>query len=223
MSESLPENSFGGVLRVVKLTSGEEIIGMVNEAYPDRISIKLPARVETYVVRDEKSELIEYVKLTNYLSNIRGYEISLSRNVIVYMGSPTLELEKMYEVFFMTMQTDSKTTIAPMPDDMKFGHEAGLQMLNDLFTNEDFVNFVNDLIDNFEGAEILLDEELDAGNEESEPECPPFEELKEEAPKPPKPKKRRTMNPEPKKLPYNPEGDPNKAESWPDDPSQYFN
>jgi hypothetical protein len=31
------------------------------------------------------------------------------------------------------------------------------------------------------------------------------------------------MNPEPKKLPYNPEGDPNKAESWPDDPSQYFN
>ena len=57
MSESLPENSFGGVLRVVKLTSGEEIIGMVNEAYTDRISIKLPARVETYVVRDEKKRI----------------------------------------------------------------------------------------------------------------------------------------------------------------------
>ena len=83
MSESLPENSFGGVLRVVKLTSGEEIIGMVNEAYTDRISIKLPARLEAYVVRDEQGELVEYVKLTNYLSNIRGHEISLTRNVIV--------------------------------------------------------------------------------------------------------------------------------------------
>ena len=222
MSESLPENSFGGVLRVVKLTSGEEIIGMVNEAYPDRISIKLPARVETYVVRDEKSELIEYVKLTNYLSNIRGYEISLSRNVIVYMGSPALELEKMYEIFFMTMQTDSKTTIAPMPDDMKFGHEAGLQMLNDLFTNEDFVNFVNDMIDSFEAAEILIEDDDIEEIEESEAESPVLDAPQEEPPSPPKPKKRRTMNPEIKKLPFNPEGDPKSAESWSDDPKDYL-
>jgi len=222
MSESLPENSFGGVLRVVKLTSGEEIIGMVNEAYPDRISIKLPARIETYVVRDEKSELIEYVKLTNYLSNIRGYEISLSRNVIVYMGSPALELEKMYEVFFMAMQTDSKTTIAPMPDDMKFGHEAGLQMLNDLFTNEDFVNFVNDMIDSFEAAEILIEDDDIEEIEESEAESPVLDVPQEEPPSPPKPKKRRTMNPEIKKLPFNPEGDPKSAESWSDDPKDYL-
>ena len=124
MSESLPENSFGGVLRVVKLTSGEEIIGMVNEAYTDRISIKLPARLEAYVVRDEQGELVEYVKLTNYLSNIRGYEISLTRNVIVYMGSPTLELEKMYEIYFMTMQTDPKSIVTSLPDDLKFAHES---------------------------------------------------------------------------------------------------
>jgi len=222
MSESLPENSFGGVLRVVKLTSGEEIIGMVNEAYPDRISIKLPARVETYVVRDEKSELIEYVKLTNYLSNIRGYEISLSRNVIVYMGSPALELEKMYEVFFMTMQTDSKTTIAPMPDDMKFGHEAGLQMLNDLFTNEDFVNFVNDLMDTYEGVEILADFGDEDDDIEPEPEASVSPPVEEEPEAKPKKKKRRTIKPEGNKMPYKPDKPVTDPQSWSDDPKDYM-
>ena len=31
----------------------------------------------------------------------------------------------------------------------------GLQLLNDLFNNDDFVQFVNELIDNFEGIEII--------------------------------------------------------------------
>ena len=34
------------------------------------------------------------------------------------------------------MQTDPKTVVSSLPDDMKFAHESGLQMLNDLFTNE---------------------------------------------------------------------------------------
>ena len=212
MSESLPENSFGGVLRVVKLTSGEEIIGMVNEAYTDRISIKLPARLEAYVVRDEKGELVEYVKLTNYLSNIRGHEISLTRNVIVYIGSPTLELEKMYEIYFMTMQTDPKTIVSSLPDDMKFAHESGLQMLNDLFTNE-----------NFEGAEILLDE----GDEEdilsNEDQESPINELPPEEPAPqPKRKKRRKVKPEQNKLPFDPNLPPENPESWSDNPTDYL-
>jgi len=223
MSESLPENSFGGVLRVVKLTSGEEIIGMVNEAYTDRISIKLPARLEAYVVRNEQGELVEYVKLTNYLSNIRGHEISLTRNVIVYIGSPTLELEKMYEIYFMTMQTDPKTVVSSLPDDMKFAHESGLQMLNDLFTNEDFVNFINDLIDNFEEAEILLDE----GDEEdilsNEDQESPINELPPEEPAPqPKRKKRRKVKPEQNKLPFDPNLPPENPESWSDNPTDYL-
>jgi hypothetical protein len=97
-------------------------------------------------------------------------------------------------------------------------------MLNELFNNEDFVNFVNDMIDTYEGAEIMIDVDDDGEEiEEAEKQEPSVEDLLiEESPKPPKPIKRRTMNPETKKLPYKPDGDPNKAESWSDDPSEYF-
>jgi len=217
MSDSLPENSFSGIIRVLKLTSGEEVIGLVSEASPEKYSIKLPARLDTFYSRDQNGELLEYVKLTNYLSNIRGFEINIPRDVVIYIGSPTIELEKMFETYIIAMQQDPKVVITSGELDQQ-SSENGLQLLNELFNNEDFVNFVNDLIENFEGAEIILDD--DEGEEE--PEKPVIEPVKEEAPKPSKPKKRRTMNPEAKKLPYNPEANPNSAEGWSDNPNDYL-
>ena len=219
MSDSLPENSFSGIIRVLKLTSGEEVIALVSEASPEKYSIKLPARLDTFYSRDENGELLEFVKLTNYLSNIKGFEINLPRDVVIYIGSPNTDLEKMYETYIVAMQQDPKVVITSGEIDQQ-SSENGLQLLNELFNNEDFVNFVNDLIENFEGAEIVLDE--DEGEEEEEPEKPVIEPVKEEAPKPSKPKKRRTMNPEAKKLPYNPEANPNSAEGWSDNPNDYL-
>ena len=220
MSDSLPENSFSGVLKVVKLTSGEELIGFVNEATSEKINIKLPARLDNYLSRDENGQMIEYVKLSNYLLNIKGFEVSLPKQVIVYIGEPAIELEKMYEVFFMAMQKDPKSITGNIPDGTG-GPENGLQLLNDLFNNDEFVNFVNNLIDSFEGVEIVLDEDEDGElfvqddiTEDLEP---------KEAPKPSKKKKRSSMKPEKSSLPYKPESDPNKPESWPDDPSEYLN
>jgi hypothetical protein len=218
MSDSLPENSFSGVIRVLKLTSGEEVIALVSEASPEKYSIKLPARLDTFYSRDENGELLEYVKLTNYLSNIKGFEINLPRDVVIYIGSPNIDLEKMYETYIVAMQQDPKVVITSGEIDQQ-SSENGLQLLNELFNNEDFVNFVNDLIENFEGAEIVID---DDEGEEEEPEKPVIEPVKEEAPKPSKPKKRRTMNPEAKKLPYNPEANPNSAEGWSDNPNDYL-
>jgi hypothetical protein len=218
MSDSLPENSFSGVIRVLKLTSGEEVIALVSEASPEKYSIKLPARLDTFYSRDENGELLEYVKLTNYLSNIKGFEINLPRDVVIYIGSPNIDLEKMYETYIVAMQQDPKVVITSGEIDQQ-SSENGLQLLNELFNNEDFVNFVNDLIENFEGAEIVID---DDEGEEEEPEKPVIEPTKEEAPKPSKPKKRRTMNPEAKKLPYNPEANPNSAEGWSDNPNDYL-
>jgi len=217
MSDSLPENSFSGIIRVLKLTSGEEVIALVSEATPEKYSIKLPARLDTFYSRDENGELLEFVKLTNYLSNIKGYEINLPRDVVIYIGSPTPDLEKMYETYIVAMQQDPKVVITSGEMDQQ-SSENGLQLLNELFNNEDFVNFVNDLIENFEGAEIVIDDE----EGEEEPEKPSVEPVKEEAPKPSKPKKRRTMNPEPKKLPYDPEANPNSAEGWSDNPNDYL-
>lgn len=218
MSDSLPENSFSGIIRVLKLTSGEEVIALVSDASPEKYSIKLPARLDTFYSRDENGELLEFVKLTNYLSNIKGYEINLPRDVVIYIGSPTPELEKMYETYIVAMQQDPKVVITSGEMDQQ-SSENGLQLLNELFNNEDFVNFVNDLIENFEGAEIVLDDDEEA---EEEPEKPSIESPKEEAPKPSKPKKRRTMNPEAKKLPYDPEANPNSAEGWSDNPNDYL-
>lgn len=218
MSDSLPENSFSGIIRVLKLTSGEEVIALVSDASPEKYSIKLPARLDTFYSRDENGELLEFVKLTNYLSNIKGYEINLPRDVVIYLGSPTPDLEKMYETYIVAMQQDPKVVITSGEMDQQ-SSENGLQLLNELFNNEDFVNFVNDLIENFEGAEIVLDDDEEA---EEEPEKPAIEPIKEEAPKPSKPKKRRTMNPEAKKLPYNPEANPNSPEGWSDNPNDYI-
>lgn len=218
MSDSLPENSFSGIIRVLKLTSGEEVIALVSEASPEKYSIKLPARLDTFYSRDDNGELLEFVKLTNYLSNIKGYEINLPRDVVIYIGAPTPDLEKMYETYIVAMQQDPKVVITSGEMDQQ-SSENGLHLLNELFNNEDFVNFVNDLIENFEGAEIVLDDDEES---EEEPEKPSVEPTKEEAPKPSKPKKRRTMNPEAKKLPYNPEANPNSPEGWSDNPNDYI-
>jgi hypothetical protein len=224
MADEVQETPFGGILRVIKLTTGEEIVGLVSEASSEKIFIKMPALIESYMMRDALGEMIEYCKLTNYLSNIRSSEVSIFRHVIVYIGSATVELEKMYAIYHNAMETDPKSLITSAPENTEFGPEAGLHLLTDLFNNEDFVNFVNDLIDTYEGAEIMIDVDDDGEEiEEAEKQEPSVEDLLiEESPKPPKPIKRRTMNPETKKLPYKPDGDPNKAESWSDDPSEYF-
>jgi|688.fasta_scaffold07345_3 hypothetical protein len=221
MSDSLPENEFSGALRVVKLTSGEELIGMVSEAAPDKITIKLPALLENYYTKDQTGQTVEYVKLTNYLLNVRGYEVNLPRSVIVYIGLPAIELEKMYEVYFMAMQTDPKSIVSSSPD-APHGVENGLELLNELFNNEDFVNFVNDMIESFEGVEILEDAEGDEEWDDVVAESPISPSVEEEPEPAPKRKKRKVMKPETNKLPYKPDANPNTAEGWSDNPLDYI-
>lgn len=221
MSDSLPESEFSGILRVVKLISGEEIIGLVSEAMPDRITIKLPAKLDAYMSKDETGNLVEYVKLTNYLGNVRGFEVTISRTAILYIAPPAIDLEKMYEMYFLTMQTDPKSIVTSGPD-MPIGPETGLQLLNELFNNEDFVEFVNQLIESFEGVEILVeDEDYEDGDSVVESDLSDSE--TQEPPSPSKPKKRNRMKPEKKNMPYNPDATPDNPESWPDDPNEYLN
>ena len=222
MSDSLPENSFSGVLRVVKLITGEEIAGMVSEGTPDKITIKLPAKMEIYNAKDSSGHIVEYVKLTNYLASIKGFEISLSKNAILYIGEPTVDLEKMYEIYFMAMQSDANATVSSMPENFE-SIEDGLKLLNDLFNNDEFVGFVNELIDNFEGVEIFSEIEDDIEEEEeTEPESV-IEAPAEEEPEPqPKRKNRNKAKPEATKMPYNPDSPPENPESWSDNPMDYI-
>lgn len=227
MSDSLPENPLSGVLKVVKLASGEEIIGLVSEPHQDKILIKLPARLENYVTRDETGNIVEYVKLTNYLANIKNFEVVLNRNIIIYIGSPQIELEKMYEAYFITMQADPSSILTSSASDTMYesgNMDNGLELLNNLFNNEDFVNFVNDLIDSFEGVEIVEvdDEEEEISAEETPVESDMSDPVQEEPKARPKPKKRSKVKPETNKMPYNPEQPPEDPRSWSDNPQDYI-
>jgi hypothetical protein len=230
MSDLVPETPFGGIVRVVKLINGDELLGIVRDATPDRIIITLPAKLETAFSRDKDNNLVEYVKLTNYAANIQNKEITLHRNAILYMASPIPELGKMYDAFFITMQTDPNSIVTNGNDELMVGPEAGLQMLNELFNNEDFVNFVNDLIDSFEGEEIfneIGDDEGEEGEEEDNiknllSDASINDPDPEESPKPPKKKKRSRIKPKSNQIPFNPEANPNSAESWSDNPEDYL-
>ena len=227
MSDLVPENPFKGMIRIVKLINNEELLGIVRDANSDRLIMMLPAKIETAYTKDENNILVEYVKLTNYAINLENEEITLNRNAVMYIGHPIKELEKMYETFFYTMKTNPEALRQANAEGIQAGPEAGLQMLNELFNNEDFVNFVNDLIDSFED-ESGMNEILDSVEEEEDTiqnllaEAATGDADQEEAPKPPKRKKRRRMNPETNEIPFNPEANPNSAEGWSDNPQDYL-
>jgi hypothetical protein len=213
MSDSLPENPVTGVLKVVKLVTGEELIGLVNDTSPDVITIKLPALLQNYVSKSPTGDIVEFVKLANYVYNIKDFHIAIQRTSVIYSGFPSDDLEKMYQAYITLIQDNPTSVLAHgMPDDIQ--PENGLQLLNELFNNEDFVGFVNDLIESFEGENI--EEEIEDVESFIEP-----EEVEEARPQPKK-KKRKRVKPETNKMPYNPDSPPENPESWSDDPKDYI-
>ncbi len=229
MSDLVPTSHFDGIVRVVKLVNGDELIGIVQDASIDRIKIILPAKLETAFSKQGKDEIVEFVKLTNYAANVLNYEITIQRSSVLYMAIPIPHLNKMYDAFFIAMKTDPNSIVTNGHDEILLGPEAGLHMLNDLFNNEDFVNFVNDLVENFEADGVMneiLDEieeeENSSETEENEPEAPLSLPEPKEAQKPSRKKKRRRIDPTTSEIPFKPEADPNSAEGWSDDPKDYL-
>lgn len=214
MSDSEPEDDISSIVRVVKLISGDEIVCTIDEAHTDKIIIKYPAKMSSFMARSADNEYLELIKLTNYLMNIDKFEVSIPRSSIIFIGAPVPELVKMYHMFMVEMQTDPKSIISSSSESTGSNPNQGLQLLNDLFNNEDFVEFVNELIETYEGAEILAEE--DEENDITE-----VAEKDEPKPKLP-PKKRHKARKEASKLPYNPEANPNTAEAWSDNPLDYM-
>lgn len=231
MSDLVPESHFDGIVRIVKLMNGDELIGIVQDAVIDKIKIILPAKLETAFSKEANGEMVEFIKLINYAVNAHNFELSINRNAIMYIASPIPELNKMYDTFFIAMKTDPRSIVTNGHDEIIIGPEAGLQMLNELFNNEDFVNFVNDLIENFEAEgvmnEIFEESEEESGNDTEdegnlEPEAPLSLPEPKESPRPSKKKKRRKIDPSSSEIPFKPDADPNSAEGWSDNPMDYF-
>lgn len=226
MNDLVPEPPFNGVVRIVKLISGEELLGIVRDVSSTHLAMILPARIEVGYTKDEQGVTVEYVKLTNYAANIQNNEILLNHSAVMFMGNPTVEMMKMYETFFAAMKADPDSIKSSSIQDFLSGPEPGLDMLNELFNNEDFVNFVNDLIDSFEGENVLNEnfeeEEISEEGQSFLPEPPINDPEPEESPKPPKRKKRSKIKPETNQMPFNPDANPNSAESWSDNPQDYL-
>lgn len=195
-------------IRVVKLATGEEIVGILVDDNGSEYVISFPARIDVHYGKGPEG-MTEFVKLSNYAASVNGYSVRIPHTAIIFIGSPNPELKVMYMTYCEYMRNDPKMIISSAGEDSSNqGNVNGLELLNELFNNSDFVEFVNDLIENYEGSELIEIEE----EEEEE-----FEQKEE-----PKPKKKKRIKPENLKLPYNPEASPDTAEGWSDNPEDYI-
>jgi hypothetical protein len=46
MSDLVPASHFDGIVRVVKLINGDELLGIIRDATVDKIVLTLPAKIE---------------------------------------------------------------------------------------------------------------------------------------------------------------------------------
>lgn len=196
-------------IRIVKLTTGEEIVGILMNDSETEYELSFPARIDVSYGKGPGGAT-EFIKLSNYAAFTSLFVVKIPSSSIIFISKPNDELKVMYMTYCEYLRQNPKMIISSAAEDASAGAEfTGLEMLNELFNNSDFVDFVNDLIENYEGTEVL-----DLGEEE---------EIIEEKIEEPKPKKKKKVKPEVTKLPYNPEANPNTAEGWSDNPSDYLN
>lgn len=195
-------------IRVVKLTTGEEIVGILMNDSETEYELSFPARIDVSYGKGPEGPT-EFVKLSNYAAFTLTFVVKIPATSVIYISKPNDELKVMYMTYCEYLRQNPKMIISSAAEDASGDAQfTGLEMLNELFNNSDFVEFVNDLIENYEETEII---ELDDEEEK-------VEEKIEES----KAKKKKKVKPEISKLPYNPEANPNTAEGWSDNPNDYL-
>jgi hypothetical protein len=193
------------VIHVIKLVTGEEIVGILVNDINFSYELSFPARIDVQYGKGPEG-MTEFVKLSNYAASVSGYKVSIPHSATVFIGKPNDELRLMYLTYCEYMRQNPKMIISSAGEDAASQEEMhGLELLNELFNNADFVEFVNELIENYEGAEVIEIEDEEEEEEEA-----------------PKPKKKKKLKNEGFKLPYNPEANPNTAEGWSDNPNDYL-
>jgi hypothetical protein len=213
MSDSSEPQS-SAAIRVLKLVSGEELVATMMDEYDNFYELSYPAKIESHSELNSQG-IVEYIKLTNYASNTKTFVIKIPKSSIIFISEVNEDLIKMYMAYIKVMLENPKSVSGSDTNSINAqANAAGLQLLNELFNNEDFVEFVNELIESYEGVEIE-----DSDSEEDEEIV--LEDVEEPAEI--KPKKKKKIKPESNKLPYDPDANPNSAEGWSDNPTDYLN
>lgn len=87
------------MIRVIKLVSGEEIVG-VTEDRETSLFIKWPVRlVPTFDEENEKPR----IRVEMFASQIKGHSVDINKNNILFVGEPVPELRDYYDTNFGKM------------------------------------------------------------------------------------------------------------------------
>ena len=193
-------------IRVVKLSTGEEIISFVSESENEVILVN-PAKIITYTTATSEGAVLECIRLTSYLGNIESKSITLLKQYVLYIATASEEIFKMYQSYINFMQGIDDKMITGTIEDQADSNEVAWN----LFSDPEFVNFLEEIYEEHlsELQEIEEDEEeLDI---DWEKEISEF-----------KGKKKKKFKKEELKLPYKPEKEASDPESWSDNPEDYI-
>ena len=80
MEENTPQASSS--IKVVKFSSGEEVVAVVEE-FDTEIIISNPAKIVIYSSTNEQKQIVECLRLTSYLANIKEKSMSILKNYII--------------------------------------------------------------------------------------------------------------------------------------------
>lgn len=198
-------------IRVVKFSSGEEVVSVVIDNDTE-VVLSNPAKIVIYTTTNEEGHVIECLRLTSYLANIKEKAITVLKDYIMYMSEPSDDIQKMYDAYlsFMEGQIGGIMT-AELEEDGD-----ALDVAWTLFSDTHFVNFLQEL---YEDSHIDF-EEIDEEDLNEEEEINKLWEKETEAEK--KPKKKRKFKKEELKMPYTPDGDIKDPKSWSDNPEDYL-
>jgi|LakMenEpi03Aug12_release.lakeMendotaPanAssembly.Ray.scaffolds.fasta_scaffold817770_1 hypothetical protein len=195
-------------IRVVKLSTGEEIISFIEE-FENEIVLHNPAKIVTYTTATSEGAVIECIRLTSYLGNIDVKTMSILKQYVLYIANPSEEINKMYDSFINFMKGINDKMITGTIDDAESAEDAAWN----LFSDPEFVDFLQEIyeehLSDLEDVEETdeIDEELDAKWEKE------VEKSK---------KRKKKYKKEELKLPYNPDMEASDPQSWSDNPEDYI-
>ena len=101
MEENTPQASSS--IKVVKFSSGEEVVAVVEE-FDTEIIISNPAKIVIYSSTNEQKQIVECLRLTSYLANIKEKSMSILKNYIIYIAEPSDDMLKMYNAYLSFME-----------------------------------------------------------------------------------------------------------------------
>lgn len=87
------------MIRVLKLTTGEEIVGVIEDK-DTSIFVKWPVKLSFTTENDETRPRI---KVDLFAGQVRGHSVDIDKSFIIYTGEPTPELKEYYDTNFGKM------------------------------------------------------------------------------------------------------------------------